>query len=125
MAVSKEGFHGFAKGHTEKKDKDLLATAKRETKEELNLKINKSMIYDEFKHVIYQYIHRKKSKRADMPLGWVRKEIHLFLCVVPEDVKISIQESEVKRYQWVPINQLEKILFKTEMKKKKISRRRL
>lgn len=120
MLVSKEGYYGFPKGHVEAKDQgDLLKTAKRETREELNIKVTKKMMVVDFKHLVYQYIHRKESKRKDMPLGWVRKEIHLFLCIVPEDIEVTVQESEVTNFRWINISQLENVLFKNEMKIKK------
>ena len=120
MLESKEGFYGFPKGHVEEKDNgDLLKTAKRETKEELNIKVTKKMIMEDFKHLIFQYINRKKSKRKDMPLGWCKKEIHLFLCIVPDDIEVTVQESEVSNFKWIKINQIENVLFKSEMKIKK------
>ena len=43
-------------------------------------------------------------------------QIHLFLCIVPEDIEVTIQESEVGNFKWIKINQLENVLFKSEMK---------
>ena len=81
-------FYSFPKGHIELWEKEK-ETAVREIKEETNLDVE---ILDGFRE-ISDYC----------PFGKIRKRVVFFLATTKSD-RITIQESEIDSYTWIPIN---------------------
>lgn len=86
-------FYSFPKGHVELHESEK-ATAVREVKEETNLDV---VILDGFRE-ISDYC----------PFGKIRKRVVFFLAKTKSD-NITIQESEIDSYQWVPLSKAETV----------------
>ena len=97
-----DGSYGLPKGHAEPRDRNLLETAKRETKEEVGVRVNDAQVRN-FRRKLEARFYRKQHYSRDRPSGWISKEIHLFLAVVPETVRVKVQPEEILSHEWVPI----------------------
>ncbi|MBQ1978201.1 MAG: NUDIX domain-containing protein [Ruminococcus sp.] len=85
-------FYSFPKGHVELRESEKQ-TAVREVKEETNLDVT---ILDGFREV------------SDYcPFGKIRKRVVFFLATSKSN-RITIQESEIDSYNWVPLREAEK-----------------
>lgn len=115
---AKNGNLGFPKGHREKQDKSILDTAIRETKEEIGIKVKKSEILKK-KFITSFYFFRKKTKNPKKrPLGWVRKDIIMFIAIIDyKEHKIKIQEEEISSAKFIKFEQIQQLIEKAEIKK--------
>jgi len=104
MVKTPDGCYGFPKGHTEPSDRgDILKTAKRETAEEIGVKVQDKQIVKGFKdHREFKFV-RSQSFGPDRPAGPICKHIDLFLAVIPESTRFRIQKEELRSCGWVPL----------------------
>lgn len=125
MITTPDGYYGFPKGHVERTDRgDLLATAIRETAEETGVNVKPGQVVEGFRHLAVMNFVRKKSYGRDRPAGPIRKDIHLFMAVIPEGTRVKLQEKEVGSYAWLPLEGIEETLEENLMHKHPHARRR-
>ena len=125
MITTPDGYLGFPKGHIEPRDRgNLLTTAIRETYEETGIKVKKSQIVKGFRKVVSIKLNRKKSQGHDRPSGRIRKDIYLYLAIIPETTRVKIQKEEVGSYAWVSLKGIERTLRMNLMHKHSLKRKR-
>ena len=123
MITTPDGYYGFPKGHREGRDRgSLLATAIRETAEETGVKVKPTQIVKGFKHLAVMNFIRMRSFGKDRPAGPIRKDIHLFMAVIPENTRVKIQKEEIGSYAWIPLKGIEGTLKANLMRKSRQSR---
>jgi 8-oxo-dGTP pyrophosphatase MutT (NUDIX family) len=124
MITTPDGYYGFPKGHREGRDRgSLLATAIRETAEETGVKVKPCQVVKGFKHLAVMNFIRRRSFGKDRPAGPIRKDIHLFMAVIPENTRVKIQKEEVGSYAWIPLKGIEGTLKANLMRKNKQSKK--
>jgi 8-oxo-dGTP pyrophosphatase MutT (NUDIX family) len=97
LILSKNGFWSIPKGHIEKGE-TVKKAARRETFEEVGIKIKKYNFIKSFKTTVFQKFYRDKAP-DNRAIGNIEKKITFFLAVSPTD-KFKIQESEVIEAKW-------------------------
>ena len=96
----KQGFYGFPKGHVIEGESEI-ETALREVKEEVNLDV----VIDESKRYSINYITDKN----------INKTVVFFLAH-PISFDLKIQEEELKKAQWVDIEDVSSILTHQDLR---------
>lgn len=110
MIKGHDGCYGFPKGHTEPLDNgDILRTAKRETFEEIGVKVRDDQIVDGFKdHSELKFIRGKST--SVHKAGRICKHIDMFLAVIPESTRFKIQKEELGSCEWVLLRNSDRLL---------------
>ena len=112
MIKGHDGCYGFPKGHTEPLDNgDILRTAKRETFEEIGVRVRDNQIMDGFKdHSELKFI-RSKSTSGNKARR-ICKHIDMFLAVIPESTRFRIQKEELSSCEWILLRNSDRLLDK-------------
>lgn len=112
LLLSPTGYYDFPKGHTEPSDRgNLLTTAKREMLEETGIRVQEKQLFH-FHHIANFKFFRKHSHIKGRPSGNIRKEIHLYLCAIPESTHLKLQKNEISGYAWLPLKTIESHVYK-------------